>query len=369
MTISDKAGSPSSISRPSQTQDRSSIVLTRSNRAVWLGVVAFAVGGGGEALLFSEDARGLGLALLGLGTVLGVIAWRDLRDAPLLETRNREGRWIAWRRGLAIRVAGIALASCLSVGSVAAYLADPNALFGLQGVLWLAGMCLLLISCARWYPRSGGDAADQAPWTRVEGLVFGGLVALSLVTHLAFLNDIPWRFHFDEAIAFTETMRYYRGPMIPLFTTTWFDTSLPSLWFSIAAGWMRLVGPGLAGVRVGVAFIGAVTVIPVYGLARLAWGRLAAGLAGFAVAVSAAYVHYSRVSIINVTTAFSWAVCFYFLLRGLRSRRPGDFVWAGLAAGTGMYTYYGTRLLPVLLLTYFVIVQPRIMLGAGSWDQ
>jgi hypothetical protein len=70
------------------------------------------------------------------------------------------------------------------------------------------------------------------------------------------------------------------------------------------------------------------------------------------VAVSAAYVHYSRVSIINVTTPLVWAVCFYFLLRGLRSRRPGDFVMSGLAAGLSMYTYYGTRLLPYLLVVF-----------------
>jgi hypothetical protein len=326
-------------------------MLTKSNSGLWLGTLAFAIGGVGEALLFSEEMRGAGLALLGLGLVAGVVAWRDLRDKPLLETCAGRAT-ITWRRGLAVRLAGIALASGLSLGSVLAYLADPNAIFGLQGVLWLAGICLLLVSCSRWYSRTDPAAGEAPPWTRTEGLLFAGLVALSLVTHLAFLQEIPWRFHFDEGYAYTETMRYYRGPAIPLFTTTWFDTGLPSLWFAIAAGWMRLVGPSLAGVRMGVAFIGAVTVIPVYGLARLAWGRMSAGLAGFAVAVSAADVHYSRVSINNITTAFSWAVCFYFLLRGLRSRRPGDFVWSGLAAGTGMYTYYGTRLLPVLLVAF-----------------
>src|SRR5207248_11774796 len=91
---------------------------------------------------------------------------------------------------------------------------------------------------------------------------------------------------------------------------------------------------------------------PVYGLARLVAGRAAAALAAFVMATSPVAIHYTRVSIINMTTGFCWAVCFYFLLRGLRSRRPGDFVWAGLAAGLSMYTYYGTRLLPYLLLAF-----------------
>ena len=64
------------------------------------------------------------------------------------------------------------------------------------------------------------------------------------------------------------------------------------------------------------------------------------------------YIHYSRVSIINVSTAFAWLVCYYFLLRGLRSRRPGDFVWAGLAGGASMYTFYGARLLPYVLVAF-----------------
>ena len=59
-------------------------------------------------------------------------------------------------------------------------------------------------------------------------------------------------------------------------------------------------------------------------------------------------------SILNITTPFAWAVCFTFLLRGWRSRRPGDFAWAGLAAGLGQYTYFGTRLLPYLLLIFVV---------------
>ena len=78
-----------------------------------------------------------------------------------------------------------------------------------------------------------------------------------------------------------------------LFTTTWVGTSLPSLWFALSAGLMHFAGTGLGGVRLGVALVGALTVIPVYGLARLAWGRTAAGLAAFMVAISAVYIHYS----------------------------------------------------------------------------
>src|SRR5439155_13127992 len=106
--------------------------------------------------------------------------------------------------------------------------------------------------------------------------------------------------------------RFYRGPAISLFTVTWRDTSLPSLFFPFAAGVMRLAGTDLGAERLGVALIGALTVIPIYGLAREAWGRAAAALAASAWATTAVAIHYSRISDINMTTGFAWAVCFYF---------------------------------------------------------
>ena len=342
---------PLSISAP----PRATLVQRiQAEQGVIGGLLAAAIAGAGEALLFPEATRPVGVAVLAGALVLAALAWRDLPDAPLLTLRPEGLRGlVAGRGGLLVRLVGIGGAVGLGVEGILAWLLHPGDLFGLQGVFWLASMGLLLLSCARWYPGTQTEADLGPPWTRAEGLAFGGIVALSLFTHLAWLYEIPWRFHFDEAIAYTESMRFYRGPTISLFTTTWFETSLPSIWFSFAAGLMHLAGPGLVGVRLGVALIGALTVIPVYGLARLAWGRTAALVAAFAVAASATYIHYSRVSILNITTPFWWAVCFYFLLRGLRSRRPGDFVWAGLAAGTSMYTYYGTRLLPYLLLAFF----------------
>ena len=326
----------------------------RAERGVALGLVAAILGGLGEALLFPEGTRGAGAVVLAGAMLMAALAWRNLPDAPLLPLRpaGLQGL-ITWRSGLVVRLVGIGGAVGLAVEGLLAWLIHPDEIFGLQGIFWLGSMGLLLISCARWYPATQTEADLGPPWTRAEVLAFAGIIALSFFSHLAWLYEIPWRFHFDEAIAYTESMRFYKGPLISMFTTTWWNTSLPSMWFPFTAGLMRFAGPGLVGVRLGVALIGAVTVIPVYGLARLAWGRTAAIVAAFAVAASATYIHYSRVSIINVTTPFWWAVCFYFLLRGLRSRRPGDFVWAGLAAGTSMYTYYGARLLPYLLLVFF----------------
>jgi len=69
-------------------------------------------------------------------------------------------------RRLGWRLLGIGTALLLAGSSMVIALRDPAAIFGWQGVLWLASMGLLLAACARWYPPGAG--ADDPPWTRQE---------------------------------------------------------------------------------------------------------------------------------------------------------------------------------------------------------
>src|SRR5512133_1155520 len=66
-------------------------------RGLWLGLVAFFVAAVGEALLFAEDRRGLGVILLLVGAAVGVTAWNGRRSTALPDLRTRRGWWrIAW---------------------------------------------------------------------------------------------------------------------------------------------------------------------------------------------------------------------------------------------------------------------------------
>src|SRR5438874_235174 len=116
---------------------------------------------------------------------------------------------------------------------------------------------------------------------------------------------------------------------------------------------------GLAGilwlVSIGL-LLGAATVLPLYGLIRGTWGRYAA-IAGTAIlAFSASNIHYSRLALNNITTEFFWAACFFFLIRSLRLRRPLDCALAGLSVGLSEYFYYGTRLLPFVVLLFICYI-------------
>jgi 4-amino-4-deoxy-L-arabinose transferase-like glycosyltransferase len=118
------------------------------------------------------------------------------------------------------------------------------------------------------------------------------------------------------------------------------------------AGVLKLGGISLGVIRLPAALFGAATVVPFYGLVRGVWGRIAAIAGTGIMAFSAANVHYSRMALNNITAPFFWTVCFFFLMRGLRSRRPTDWTLAGLAAGVSEHFYYGTRLLPFILVAF-----------------
>src|SRR5207237_880591 len=160
-----------------------------------------------------------GYALLAGALALAIAAWHGQRETPLPDSAT--GVVAQARRVLAWRLAGIAGALLLAGAGILAWFADPDAIFGLQGWLWLASMGVLLAACARWYPPRSQAADVGPPWTRAEALLFAGIVGLALATYTFDLNNIPWRFHADELTAYQEALRFYRGPAISLFTTTW----------------------------------------------------------------------------------------------------------------------------------------------------
>jgi 4-amino-4-deoxy-L-arabinose transferase-like glycosyltransferase len=183
------------------------------------------------------------------------------------------------------------------------------------------------------------------------------ITLLALALRLWHLRDVPFNIYPDEVMTGLVAERAYLSgpsPAPSLFSTLWSDIDLPALWFAIVAGAFKLGGIGLATVRLPAALFGAATVLPFYGFVRGVWGRVAAIAAASVMAFSAANIHYSRMALNNITTPFFWALCFFFIMCGLRDRRPVDWTLGGLTAGLSEHFYYGTRLLPFILVSFVV---------------
>jgi 4-amino-4-deoxy-L-arabinose transferase-like glycosyltransferase len=337
-----------------------SLLWRWSARGVWLGPFAFALSLLGTELLRRESLRIWAVLLLLSAGVVAVLAWSDSRWSAAFPTdrgaRLAEAQLQVWRRRCAL--ATLAGAVFLSALSHLTFLVAPHETFGAAGWLWLTGIAMVVAAAAlrslARSPQNDGETDGPPAWTWWEVAVVVSIAVLALVLRTWNLRNVPFNIFPDEVMTgLVAEQAYLNGasPAPSLFSTLWSDVELPALWFAIVAGALKLCGVTLAAVRLPAALFGAATVVPFYAFVRNVWGRVAAIAGATIMAVSASNVHYSRMAI-HITTPFFWAVCFFFLLRGLRTRRPVDWALAGVTAGLSEHFYYGTRLLPFVLIGF-----------------
>jgi uncharacterized membrane protein len=148
--------------------------------------------------------------------------------------------------------------------------AAPSETFGLAGILWIAGIALLLcsaffgshslwsVSCASRFPR----------WPTWEMALLAVLFALALLSRAWNLRNFPDNIYPDEIMTGTLATQSYLGPTTPpsVFSTLWSGIDLPALWFWFVAVFLKLGGSSLAMLRLPAALFGAATVISLYAI-------------------------------------------------------------------------------------------------------
>jgi 4-amino-4-deoxy-L-arabinose transferase-like glycosyltransferase len=323
---------------------------------VWLGPVIYLVSLLGTLLLANERVRAWAVLLLITAAILSVVVWGSQKWTSGFSADIGEAK-----RGRFEYLPGLIAAFVFVLAADLRYAAAPNETFGLAGVLWLASIAILGLAAdiGTRCLRVSATAPPAMRWSSWELALLAGLFFLALVTRVWNLTNFPENIYPDEIMTGTVATQAYLSPTRQspsVFSTLWSGIDLPGLWFWIVALFLKTRGTTLATLRLPAALFGAATILPLYGLIRGTWGRYAA-VAGTAImAFSVSNVHYSRLALNNIVTQFFWATCFFFLLRGLRSRQPCDWVLAGLAAGLSEYFYYGTRLLPFILLVFTVFI-------------
>ncbi|HEY2680215.1 MAG TPA: glycosyltransferase family 39 protein, partial [Candidatus Udaeobacter sp.] len=326
---------------------------------VWAGPIVYLVALLGTLLLGDESVRPWAVLLLVAAAVLAVVLWGRQNwlfafpSDPIAPTRANRSRFIY--------LLGVGMAMLLVIAADLRYAAAPNETFGFAGILWIAAIALLLCSAffGSYSLRGVSSAPDLPRWSTREVALLIGLFVLALLSRVWNLANFPNNIYPDEIMTGTVASQSYLTPTTPppsFFSTLWSGIDLPALWFWIVAVFLKLGGISLAMLRLPAALFGAATVVPLYALLRGTWGKYAAITGSTIMAFSVSNVHYSRLALNNIVTQFFWATCFFFLLRALRSRRPSDWVLAGLSAGLSEYFYYGTRLLPFILAMFMVFL-------------
>ena len=325
----------------------------------WAGPIVYLIALLGTLLLAKESTRPWAVLLLVASAVLAVVLWGRQNWIGAFPPDATAPKHID--RSRLSYLFGVTIAMLFVLAADLRYAAAPTETFGLAGILWIAGMALLICSVflrshSLW---SVPSAARLPRWPTWEMALLAVLFVLALLSRVWKLKNFPDNIYPDEIMTGTVATQNYVSPTIPspsVFGTLWSGIELPALWFWFVAVFLKLGGTSLAMLRLPAALFGAATVIPLYALLRGTWGRYAAIAGSTIMAFSVSNVHYSRLALNNIVTQFFWATCFFFLLRALRSRRPSDWALAGLPAGLSEYFYYGTRLLPFILGMFTVFL-------------
>lgn len=333
-----------------------SIFTRLSPYGAWLGIAAGLLSLSGTLLLAEDSARIWSVLLLAAGCVLAILAWGG-QKWPVVFAASREASEEGARldRRCFLCLAGFAGAGLLALSADVQFLAYPNETFGVAGWLWLAGITVLVGSGLAWPRTPGNPVSQQAGWPLWEIGALVGLTLLALALRVWDLASFPNNIYPDEIMTGQIALSSYinaPGPGPSVFRTLWSGIDLPALWFLLVGASVKISGTTLAALRLPAALFGAATMLPFYALVRGIWGR-AAAIGGTAIfAFSASNIHYSRLALNNIVTPFFWAACFFFIVYGLRLRQPIYWILAGLSAGLSEYFYYGTRLLPFILIVF-----------------
>jgi 4-amino-4-deoxy-L-arabinose transferase-like glycosyltransferase len=236
----------------------------------------------------------------------------------------------------------------------------------------------------RW--RSRLQSLGREQWLEVATIT--GLAAIAFVLRAVALDSVPYTLAGDEAWFGLTARQVLSGELRNPFVTAY--VSMPTLFYWPITWSLRLVGDGVAGLRLPSALVGTATVLMLYVLARRLWGRRTALLSATFLATYHYHIHYSRIGTNNIWDALFAVTLFWFLDRAVGAMSDPDatrcqtattdrvassergetvastagtgperarfFILTGWVLGLSNYFYTGARLLPVLALAYVAFV-------------
>lgn len=320
-----------------------------------------------SAYLFRPDDLGqhldtATLLFLGGGLALGGALWlrpgeREHLPEPTDAAKNTHViRWVP----LALGLAGMALLAeisgmALKLEMLAQVSMDFQfALLCISCTLVVWGLAGLPGISFRRGKRKKARIHHEGRWLRWEVLFLAALVALALGLRLwelgTSIRTLVDELHFTSGIM---DLRIYGnlGILQPMSGLSPFPWIYP-YWQSFV---VNLLGRTLFGFRATSAFLGTLTVVATYLLARTMFDRKTAVLAGILLAVFPPSIHFSRLGIIQIADPLFATLGFAFIGRGLMQNRRLDYVIGGVMIGFSQYFYEAGRLLFPLLTTAWLI--------------
>lgn len=184
-------------------------------------------------------------------------------------------------------------------------------------------------------------------------LIAGLIVLCALFLRAYDIDNIPAGIYPDEAVNGTDALLANKTGEYKIFYTS--NYGREGLFINLQALTIKIFGNTVLGLKFWSIFFGALTVFGVFLLGKELFQSSRAGLIGaYFTAFSYWAINFSRIGFRANMVPLILAFTFYFLFKGLRTKKYSDFIFSGLIFGLGVHTYIAFRVSPIVLIVLLV---------------
>ncbi|EKE12006.1 MAG: hypothetical protein ACD_14C00044G0001 [uncultured bacterium] len=203
-----------------------------------------------------------------------------------------------------------------------------------------------------------------------KNIIFGLLLAILIAAfalRVTNIKNIPAGIYPDEAQNGVDAQLANSTGEYKLFYES--NNGREGLFINLQALSIKTFGPTEFALKLWSIIFGTLTVLGVFLLTSELFQNKVAGLVGaYLIAFSYWAINFSRIGFRAIMVPFLLSFSFYFLFKGLRTRKLHDFIIAGLIYGLGVHTYIAFRVSPLVLVALFAsLIITRKNFLANYW--
>ncbi|MBI3620313.1 glycosyltransferase family 39 protein, partial [Candidatus Roizmanbacteria bacterium] len=179
------------------------------------------------------------------------------------------------------------------------------------------------------------------------------VLVFAFIIRFVDLSNLPWFVHGDEAEIGLGTRAIISGRYRGLVGVGWYNVPLISFAWPII--FFRFFGDNLFSLRLASVFLGIISIIFTYLIAKIYLKKPYAVAAACLLTLSVLHLHFSRSGTHYMQAVAVTAICFYAFLKGLETKSFRLLTLAGFFAGLSLSVYYAARFILILLPVFLVM--------------
>ncbi|MFA4817630.1 MAG: glycosyltransferase family 39 protein [Parcubacteria group bacterium] len=188
------------------------------------------------------------------------------------------------------------------------------------------------------------------------------IVALGFILRFDNIDIAPPGVYPDEAVNGEDALRAISPGDFQWFYPA--NQGREGLFINIQALSLMLFGVNVLALKLPSILFGTLTIFGVFLLARELFDTRVGLFSAFLVSVGYWAINFSRIGFRAIMLPFVLVFAFYFLWKGLRTKKWTDFALGGFIFGLGLHTYIAFRIAPAILvvaLISFLISRPNFI--------